>query len=1503
MKRIPKAASRPQKRSTRSGKRRPDPLLPLIEALRSLPPTGPEGFEGLISRLLTRLTGSTFWLSSSGTQGGKDLSSRLGNEIQVAVQCKRFTQRTALQATPLQGDMDAALIADPQLDLWALAATRSISGQVRNALEAHAVKLGISVAFLDHAPPALGALPTLCAQFADLTVQELVSDAGEQASLTALLVDIRRRPEFAQVLEETRRAFSADHLGYVTFRAALRRHFECSLQDVSTSRHQFGQIVLPLAHDALDLPRTAVEAALNGWWQNWPGDGRIAVLHGEEGTGKTWDLATWIFRQHLVTSDAPLVIWCSSENFTSSPLLELGANYIQSVSPSDQLQQQQLQKRLRQWTSASSAQPWPRVLFVVDGLNERLDHNAWRKWLSKASYDLQHTLPAAALMLTCRSSFWPPLREHLTDDLHLRDALAKPDQQTPIREIVVEPFTDPELATLLARMGLVPQELDSRMRNLLRRPRHLRLARRYWDSSVRSGDFTVERLFFEDWRDRMQGRGQQPLTDDAYQWILKNVATAWRGRTSEPALGHLLAGNPEVHAALQELISGGVFDPVPGSSAGLRLEPNRLFLGLAFSLLEQVTERGGDQFDKALEETLAYTESTGDSDESARILANAVCIALTDRGQHKVPRTVAVALLLALVRHRNGASYWQRAQPWAFFPQAPEIFQELAEAEWPKRESRAAERIAYCFVSAGEKWPASESLIGMCQRWLSLVHVASARPPEARDDEEIARYRPELPDRLSSMAASIKPLGIGLVSVADEDSLRLQELAFLVLSQVIVESGWSPGYLGPLSAWAVSSAVMGQERCLHAARWTMRLAGQSCSERILDRAFQLAAGPEPLLHLAARILLNAAASPESRAAMQQLDPQPPASTAAPATFAELCRTLADLTPADAAARLSHQALDPQVPLEGVAWQHEPLLQSIDVADLCVGSMKTRADNLLSTADPALCRTAPHAYAGKARQQVDLILSELPTRTDLRTEVLAEHFLILTSRQLATARALLPEIERDPTPGVDPDTHRAWDLASVVLAGLTTAEEQRQFLLSRGDAADDPDWSDLLSPLSSGDFDSLLRRLPEATGTARRRLTWLRWSEPFALTDDQRAQLLAASRDPAAGPFAVLPALRARDPQLLFAAIADGRIDDGMLSGILEREVWARSALTTPDRAPGDIPSVGLMSQSWLLAHQGLAPDAVRSWVGTVDRRLQGVAGRIPLATTCVVCAATLEAAIQVAPDIVESWIAALADQSGISRRLVDLHFDLVSALVVALLNLDDPRGASIFDQLLAPQSRKFSDGNSGIPSLWFLPFKARDTLAASQAALHLFDRSFTDNDLQSLAFVAARAGRLAPLIDATRASDKRLLGADRVAALVALSPHSPWATEQIEDFTSTASGAQADLAIWGRRKLHQDRWARHWFRRFAQVADRTDAWAAFRLFSQTADRRWLLWYRDELDAHEANPDIDARRRHYTLNLDDLLETTKKSWEEADKTLFGNELPSSPLLPWKGRWYL
>lgn len=105
--------------------------IALIDQIRQLTATGPKGFEGLIAKLLGKLTGHHFHLSLSGRQDGRDISSDYQRSSVIAVECKRYAKETKFRDNELLGELTLAVRRIPALDLWVLVASRDVPSQLQ----------------------------------------------------------------------------------------------------------------------------------------------------------------------------------------------------------------------------------------------------------------------------------------------------------------------------------------------------------------------------------------------------------------------------------------------------------------------------------------------------------------------------------------------------------------------------------------------------------------------------------------------------------------------------------------------------------------------------------------------------------------------------------------------------------------------------------------------------------------------------------------------------------------------------------------------------------------------------------------------------------------------------------------------------------------------------------------------------------------------------------------------------------------------------------------------------------------------------------------------------------------------------------------------------------------------------------------------------------------------------------------------------------------------------
>lgn len=105
--------------------------LLLREHLHSLPEAGTGSFEDLVGQLLTWTTGEVCHLAGRGLQPSGDALSETGT---LSLRAKRYKESTSLDHAQIFGDFYRVYAQVPNLEVYVLAAPRSIPAQVRAEL-------------------------------------------------------------------------------------------------------------------------------------------------------------------------------------------------------------------------------------------------------------------------------------------------------------------------------------------------------------------------------------------------------------------------------------------------------------------------------------------------------------------------------------------------------------------------------------------------------------------------------------------------------------------------------------------------------------------------------------------------------------------------------------------------------------------------------------------------------------------------------------------------------------------------------------------------------------------------------------------------------------------------------------------------------------------------------------------------------------------------------------------------------------------------------------------------------------------------------------------------------------------------------------------------------------------------------------------------------------------------------------------------------------------------
>lgn len=612
-----------------------------------------------------------------------------------------------------------------------------------------------------------------------------------------------------------------------------------ALRSPDESRARFGQDIAIRAPNRQFVQRAAANAALDAWWRNWPDQHNAFLLLGEEGDGKSWAVADWL--AHLMDERdfvTPIV---------HAPALKLPDASIDSIltfclemsqpTPADD----GWRTRIRTLTESSSGAA-PLFLLVIDALNERPRLN-WRDLFD--SLRVPPWRSRIAVVVLCRRGYWDEL-ELQTDGLTCSWDLGK--------------FNDHELDEALETRGRRRDEFDNEILSWMAHPRYFDLALRL-EHQVLEGGLTLERLLYEDWRDRTLRR-KPACSHDEFLAMIQELAERYEARSFqikglvEAAEG--LAG--DVKALRTELTSSGV---VGRDGRQLRIGANHLPLALGLVLADEVRDAEGAA--QMAEVIAARLGSHSASDLSVRICAMAMFLALDDESY---PEAGRLALLRAWIEGRNlNESDLQRLVN--YLPLQPQTFLRLAEHVWGTAENR---EVQDAFMVGLLRHRGQADVAAAIQlaftRWLGFVHPWGYLASSRDKDEEKDKHRCLVEERLGCPPTLGKhqALSIPLEVIESPGLLRLAEVALAVISH-----DHAQGYTDALATGIVASTVMGGTRSN--LDWVLRTANASTTDALLAISDGWIRLQTPLGYQAAHLCLRYMATAAAYERIEQIPRQ------------------------------------------------------------------------------------------------------------------------------------------------------------------------------------------------------------------------------------------------------------------------------------------------------------------------------------------------------------------------------------------------------------------------------------------------------------------------------------------------------------------------------------------------------------------------------------------------------------------------------------------------------
>ena len=1054
----------------------------IVERLNRLHPSGREGFEGLLQQLLQKVTGYRFYLARSGSQFGRDLGGRL-RESFAAVECKRYSDATPFDDRQLLGSMEQAARHARELGLWLLASTRDVPDQLVQELDACGARLGIDVRVLSARGKSRSNLLILCAAFPETTLSFFDVSHQERALLEAELTEIRGAGDFVAALDEIRATIDPANWGFERWRTHQNAWTVSRFQSEAASRSAFFQPLDVSSGRETVVPRTAALQRLDDWWSGWPDRTSKLALLGQEGDGKSWAVASWLSSKLETEPAFPPVVFVASTAAVEREPLELIAETIK-VQLGDAATD--WPRRLQRWLSG---RPAPVMILILDGINE--GSRPTEHWIHLLQRLADPSLASRiAILVTCRPESW---NSSFGQVRHLG-----------FEEWFLEPLSDQEIGPALEANGIKPNELEPAILDLMRKPRYLQLVARHIRRLDETGDFTIPRLIYEDWRDRWS-RKTDLVDPGAFEQMLKDLARRYRGRQTHVTLQEVTSALPGWTSRLEtvkELVETGALEPQGGRFV---VDQRRLELGLGLLLADDLQVRAG-QGEQPDEVIASWLEPHSDIDIKARISEFAALSALQAT---EYPLQVSAALLYSWLGNRNMDPESQSRFS-GYFPLNPDAHVALAERVW--RQTDDVRSIQDVQMRTFRRWiqspTAHQHYRRMFKRWLGFVHPDGARtnvPDQARDRHR-ARYAERVAEAESGSGAELRIAGQVLIQVEDPALLRLGRVSLALISHVDRKP-----FIDCLLAGVVADALMEWSLRDELTEWVVRSAlDTELTTHLEETIREFVAQNTVVSHRAADELIDILGTKGAIAMRVGLrhglsEPPPEFESGDPCMSwrrwsledCVACPERADVPAHIIAQQLQKRCSDPTfTPSTTAVARVRELAESVDAKLMCAATGHTPSDRNLELAEPILCR----GHVDTIRRTVDKVFKTGFSRTgrSLLQFILLfcrENSLLMGDDHWQRAEAcwrVLTTVHQD-----DVEASRAESFLFGLLLPRWPAHVQMARLLERPAGDSLADWQRQFRPLS--DWRGIPGLLAsEISVEGLRRLMWFVGAHPTAI---------------------------------------------------------------------------------------------------------------------------------------------------------------------------------------------------------------------------------------------------------------------------------------------------------------------------------------------------------------------------------------------------------------------
>ena len=812
----------------------------LDDQLCSLSPTGERGFEGFMARALSELTELAFHVVKSGHQEGSDVRSAPYNLFKIVLEGKLSGSKTPPSLDGLKYKITDASTSRVPPDLWLLATTSRVDASDREKLYEHGESVGIGVFVFDYQDnlAQLCDLMVICAS-ATNTCNTFLKSSDQ---LSKALELIRREAEFENRRSQIINRLTLADTGYESARLACERWLvEAQLSINNAKTHLGGHHNLQNSEYGV-IPRIPLKSQLAEWYGSRQA---MAALLGDEGTGKSWVSLDWHDTLKSSNEGAPLTIFLAAKKIDASGVKHTLAKKLSSQTGRGS--HAFWEKRLALWERSGGV----KILILLDGLNENFTFREWADWLQPLFED--NLAGMYRVIVSCWSNWW-------NDSLvGLANLTPKP------KEINVGPFDDTELDTLLAAMDVKRSDLARSVVELMRNPRLSSLVAKYREKLQKSGDITAERVIYEDWKDRLERRGQRTgLSDpEMKEYVAKlgeNLKNDINQMVTRQDVIQSLSGDSgksglELLPAITELTSGAWLKP-GNKPHTFKVAAERIPFVLGATLISQIRETTEATETEAI--IAEFVDPLNAHSLGAAILRAATTIALIEPDTSSVLR--ATILSKWIDEHNFNDDDFEAF--WRLAGLDPTLFLNLAETRWLACSGGplSDEVLIKTFAYAAEFSDFQQALKERLMKWL-----ATAWP-----DPWVGRFLGKIdqtePDSIQRAANTLERHGEWTSNEASKHYPPIK---------IDKNDGWSwlscralavlsylkrAPFVQILEAWAISRSIMQCARHKEEVNWILRLDPNYASETydaVIRVITQLEEKGEPICDLAAVYLKRA----------------------------------------------------------------------------------------------------------------------------------------------------------------------------------------------------------------------------------------------------------------------------------------------------------------------------------------------------------------------------------------------------------------------------------------------------------------------------------------------------------------------------------------------------------------------------------------------------------------------------------------------------------------------